>query len=209
MSFANINQQSEFRDYDPRFSEDSNFDYSNKFSSFSLTQDNRHKRVSSKDYYRNGNAGMMSKTIRACPSALMKEFFCDKNIKRLQKKMKREIYERSDGQFKMEVDQDKGEVLIIMEEIYTEHARNLPNGIKRQTKRLNQLFIDSVIPNMMTAIKQYYGYIKDISSPIEPIPRPMNVNNAGRQTLPSVTTIWMDRGYDDRGNDSDDLSIDI
>lgn len=204
MSFANINSQPDFSDYEPNFANDTNFDYANNFSSFKTTQDRRRKRVDTKDYYCNGNAGLVGKTNRIQPSALMKEFFGDRNVKRLQKKIKREIYERSDGKFKMEVDQDKQEVLVIMEQIFADHSRNLPCGIKRQTKRLNEIFIESVIPDMMTAIKQYYGYIKDISTPIEPIARPMNVNNAGRQTLPSVTTLWMDRGYE-----SDDLEISI
>ena len=43
---------------------------------------------------------------------------------------------------------------------------------------------------MITEIKQTYGYIKEINEPIKPIPRPMNVNNAGRKTLPSITTTY-------------------
>lgn len=144
----------------------------------------------------NRNIDILTKLVRHESSDLMKEFFSDSNMKRLQKTIKREIYKRSDGRFKISVDQDKHDLLLAMENIYSEHGRNLPTGIVRQTKFLNKTLIDDIVPGILTAIKQYYGYMKDISTPIQPIPRPMNVNNAGRQELPSITTLWQDKGDD-------------
>ena len=43
---------------------------------------------------------------------------------------------------------------------------------------------------MITEIKQFYGYLKEINEPLKPIDRPINVNNAGRKTLPSLTSVW-------------------
>jgi hypothetical protein len=46
------------------------------------------------------------------------------------------------------------------------------------------------MPDIMTNVKQAYGYLQDISQPLKPIVRPLNVSNAGRKTLPSMTTVW-------------------
>lgn len=125
-----------------------------------------------------------------CDSELSKIFFSDENFRRIQKKIKREIYLRTGGQFKLDVDQEPRDVYIVMRSVYLEYARFLPGEIVRQVKRLNLKVIDEVVPGMITELKQYYGYLKEINKPLTPIPRPMNVNNAGRRTLPSVTTVW-------------------
>lgn len=125
-----------------------------------------------------------------CDSELSKIFFSDVNTKRVQKKIRQEIVSRTSGQFKLDVDQEARDLYIVMRAVYLEHARFLPGEIVRQVKRLNDKVIDEVIPGIITNIRQYHGYLKDINGPIKPIPLPQNVNNAGRRTLPSVTTTW-------------------
>ena len=132
----------------------------------------------------------MSKMNMLKTSPILREFFGKNNIKRLQKKIRKEIYEKTKGSFEMEVDQDEQKLLIIMKKIYEYHCRNLPTGIVRQTKCLNKHLIDSIVPDMIGTIKEHYSYIKDISTPLKPMDRPINVNGAGRKTLPSITTIW-------------------
>ena len=73
-----------------------------------------------------------------------------------------------------------------MRAVFIEHSRFLPNKIIRQIKELNRLTVEYIVPDMITEIKQTYGYIKEINEPLKPLPRPMNVNNAGRKTLPSL-----------------------
>ena len=123
-------------------------------------------------------------------SELSKIFFSDENFKRVQKLLRKEIYRRTNGQYKLEIDQEQKDLFIAMRAIYLEHARFLPGQIVRQVKRLNKKVVDEVVPGMITGIKQYWGYLKEINKPISPIDRPMNVNNAGRRQLPSVTTTW-------------------
>jgi len=77
-----------------------------------------------------------------------------------------------------------------MRAVYLEYARNLPTQVIRQTKRLNMKVVDEIVPGMLTEIRQHYGYLKEINKPITPIPRPLNVNNKGRRTLPSITTTF-------------------
>ena len=123
-------------------------------------------------------------------SPLSKIFFSDKNMNRIQKKIKEDILERTKGQYKLDDDQDEHDLLIAMTAIFRTKARHLPENPIKQIKRLNTEVVQFVVPDMVTNIKQYYGYLKDINEPIKPIERPMNVSNAGRLTLPSVDTMW-------------------
>lgn len=122
-------------------------------------------------------------------SELSKLFFSDKNIKRIQHMIRKEIYRRTNGEFRLDIDQELRDLFIAMRAVYMEHARFLPNQIVRQVKRLNLKVIDEVVPGMITEIKQEYGYLKEINKPLTMIPLPLNANNAGRRTLPSVTTV--------------------
>lgn len=123
-------------------------------------------------------------------SELSKLFFSDENIKRIQRLIRKEVYRRTNGQFKLEVDQELRDVFIAMRAVYMEHARFLPTQIVRQVKRLNMKVIDEILPGIITEIRQEYGYLKEINKPLTPISRPMNVSNSGRKTLPSITTTW-------------------
>jgi Family of unknown function (DUF5761) len=123
-------------------------------------------------------------------SELSKLFFSDENIKRLQRKIRQEVFKRTTGQFRLDVDQSQMDLFIAMRGVYLTHARFLPGQIVRQVKRLNEKVIDEVTPGIMTNVKQDYGYLKEINKPLTPIPRPINVNNAGRRTLPAVTTTF-------------------
>jgi hypothetical protein len=119
-----------------------------------------------------------------------KIFFSERNIKRLQRQIKDEIFERSKKRYKLEEDQEIADVLVAMRGIYQLHGKFLPNNLVHQVKDLNKKTVNFIVPDMLTQIKQYYGYLKDINEPLKPIDRPMNVSSAGRRTLPSISTIW-------------------
>lgn len=122
------------------------------------------------------------------PVSLM--FFSDENIARINKQIKKEIFDLSRGAFRLEVDQDESDLLLAMRYVYLEYSKNLPTHIVRQVKILNRELLNYIIPDMMTNIKQHYGYLKEISEPIKPMEQPLNVNKKGRKTLPSITTLW-------------------
>jgi hypothetical protein len=117
-------------------------------------------------------------------------FYSEENINRIQKMIKKTIFERTKGQYKLDEDQDESDLLISMRAVFLEHSRFLPNMIVHQVKELNRRTVEYLVPDMITEIKQHYAYIKEINEPIKPIARPMNVNNAGRRTLPSLTSAW-------------------
>lgn len=121
---------------------------------------------------------------------ITKLFFSNENMKRIQKKIKEQIYIKTKRQYILDEDQDEADLTIVMRAIYLDKCKNLPGQTVRQVKILNDQVVDYVVPDMISNIKQYFGYIKDINKPLVPIMRPMNVNNAGRQLLPSITTVW-------------------
>jgi hypothetical protein len=117
-------------------------------------------------------------------------FFSDENMNRIQKKIREEVYKRTNGQYQLDEDQDESDLTIVMRALYLDKCKNLPGETVRQVKLLNQQTLDYIVPDLISNIKQYFGYIKDINQPLKPMMRPMNVNNAGRRQLSSICTIW-------------------
>jgi hypothetical protein len=121
-------------------------------------------------------------------SDLSKMYFSQKNFNRIQKMIKKKIFEKTKGQYKLDVDQDINMLFTIMKAVYFEHAKFLPNQIVRQVKELNKKTINNIYPGILSNIKQYFGYLKDIGTPIKPINRPINTGNRGRNQLKSRMT---------------------
>lgn len=119
-------------------------------------------------------------------------FFSPENMKRINKMIKREISIRTNGKYRLDVDQNNSDLLIVMRAVFFDMygARFLPFKIIRQVKELNVQVVNYVLPDMISQMKQEYGYLKEINQPLQTIMRPLNVNNKGRLTLPSITTIW-------------------
>jgi hypothetical protein len=149
-------------------------------------------RTFSDNYCGGGSTLAIQKGLQLENSPVSLLFFSDENMARIQKQIKREVFRLSNGTFKIDdnVDQDEQDLLIAMRYIFIEHAKNLPTHIVKQVKILNRQLLDYIIPDIMTNIKQHYWYLKEISQPIRPLDQPLNVNNKGRRTLPSVTTLW-------------------
>lgn len=141
---------------------------------------------SASNYYENGYATLVAQEYQSCPSKVMSLYFSDDNIKRIQKMIKREVYRRSRGKYILTEDQDASDLNLAMRAVFKLYAKNLPTGIVRQVKGLNDQTVQYVVPDMMTNIEQYYGYLKDILNPINPIQLPTNVNTGGRKIIPGV-----------------------
>lgn len=146
--------------------------------------------VSGDSYYCDGNSKLTIGGMQIEPTPVSKLFFSPENIARIQKKIKQRVYNDSDGKFKLETDQDEMDLLTVMRYIFLDYAKNLNKHIVRQVKMLNEKTVNYIMPDLMANVKQYYGYLKEINTPLKPIVRPMNVNRAGRKTLPSITTTW-------------------
>jgi hypothetical protein len=117
-------------------------------------------------------------------------YFSSENTQRIQKLIKQAIFIKTNKKFRLDSDQDPKEIFLSMKAVFIENAQLNTKMPIREVKRLNNLVVETTVPGMLTHILQYYGYLKDINQPRELINRPINVNHAGRKTLPSVTRVF-------------------
>ena len=124
------------------------------------------------------------------PTPLGELFFSQENINRIQKMIKYEVFVRTNGKYKLEVEQNETDLLVVMRDIYITCGKNMPYQMVRQVKELNHRTVEKIIPDMISMIKQDDAYIQQLDKPIDPIPLPVCVNSKGRTSLPSVTTTF-------------------
>ena len=124
------------------------------------------------------------------PTPVGELFFSPDNIARIQKMIKYEVFVRTNGKYKLEIDQNESDILVVMRDIYITCGKNAPYKVVHQVKELNHRVIEKILPDMISMIKQDDEYIKQLDKPIDPIPLPVCVNSKGRLSLPSVTTTF-------------------
>lgn len=141
------------------------------------------------NYYCGGNSAIASKHLHMEQSELALIYFSKENMDRIQKLVRREIYRRTDGKFKILKDSEELDMQTVMDIVFDEHALHLPDQLVRQVKKLNKQTVEMIVPNAITVIDQTSKYLKQLDEPIKPMNRPLNVNNGGRKTLPSFTSV--------------------
>ena len=119
--------------------------------------------------------------LKICPSLLSSEFFSQKNISKIQSLIKTQI--KSKSGITVQTEQNVEDLLDKMCETYRDYSMNFPTHISDQVNKLNKILIDSIVPGAITNIKQYLHYIKDITQPLKPMDRPVNVSS--KRQLPS------------------------
>jgi hypothetical protein len=110
-------------------------------------------------------------------------FFCDKNIDLINKLLILAVFKKSNGLYKISY-QDKKSLIIVMRYIFLEYALHLPYDIDKQIYQLNKKVVMDILPNVLTNISQKIDYLKEINSPRQLLPLPINVKNNNRN-LPS------------------------
>ena len=124
------------------------------------------------------------------PTPIGELFFSQENINRIQKMIKYAVFTRTNIKYKLEVEQNESDLLVVMRDIYITCGKNMPYKVIHQVKELNHRTIEKILPDMISMIKQDDEYINQLDKPIDPIPLPVCVNSKGRLTLPSVTTTF-------------------
>ena len=155
-------------------------------------EERTHKKHRTTDDYKFGRLATKAlKVQQEDVTDLTKLFYSDENIERLQKMIKREIFVKTNGQFKLEEHQDDSDLIIAMNYVFENEARHLPFKLVSQVKVLNKKLLEYIIPDMISNTKQAYGYVLEINKPLNPLDRPLCLSHSGRKTLPSTTTSWM------------------
>lgn len=188
---------STYADVNPQLRYNKSFAHSNSQYEGSLSYDKNQERISDNQYsnsgdsyYIGGNSSLALRSVNMKNTPVSELFFSAENISRIQKKIKTSVYRLSNGKFRMDIDQNEMDLILVMRSVYLDNAKHLDKHIVRQVKALNQLLLNELMPDIMSNIKQYYGYLKEINEPLQPMPRPLNVSGAGRKVLPSITTVW-------------------
>lgn len=119
-------------------------------------------------------------------------YFGDANINHLKKLICDQVYQQSGGQYKISPQSQNTEPLVmVMMTYYLDHARNLPNDIKKQVAELNYMVILDMVPRTLSNIKQQLSYIRDRSQQPLAMDRPMWISSAGTKSNPSVTKTFI------------------
>jgi hypothetical protein len=124
-----------------------------------------------------------------CNVQLISElFFSNENIELINKQLVLAVWKRSKNTYKIPF-QKKEDLITVMRYVYIQEAKNLPFKIKEQIKQLNCSVVNEIIPYVFTAVEQYEGYLRDISTPLRPPDLPINTRELDR-TLPSISNIF-------------------
>lgn len=78
--------------------------------------------------------------------------------------------------------QDDNQIETIMRSIYLQYAKHLDYNIDGQIKELNDIVIREAVPNIITNLKQYIGYVNDASRLPVPIDLPTNSSSKGEKS---------------------------
>ena len=137
--------------------------------------------------------GSISKKLLAGtthPTPISELYFSRPNIKRIQNAIKIQVYNRTNGKYVLNVEQNENDLLVVMRAVYIADAVEAPYRITHQVKELNKKTVERIVPDMISLIKQDEQYQKEITTPLQPIALPVCSNVKGLRTLPSQTSIY-------------------
>ena len=114
---------------------------------------------------------------------LVKEaFFLIENIEIIQNSIIRNVAKKSKYIISRQKEED---IVIVMNGIFHDYARNLPYNLKEQVLELNQRVVNFVTPWIINEIEAYVNYLVDANTPLTPPDLPMNMVKQRKETLPS------------------------
>jgi hypothetical protein len=113
-------------------------------------------------------------------SPFSKIYFSKENMDWLQKNIRYLVYNTSDKKYVID-NQDETNLLIVMKAMYLQNCKNPKNSsaYKEELFRLNKIVLNQVVPDIVTQLQQYDGYIRDISNNPVPISLPVNMSIVG------------------------------
>lgn len=117
-------------------------------------------------------------------------YFSKENIDELQRLIRYKVYISTNKQFIID-NQNETELVIVMRAMFLQYSK-LPGDYskyKQEIDRINSLVINKTLPDIISGVKQYVGYIKDSTQNYIPISRGTNQSIAGEKTLRSVSDV--------------------
>jgi hypothetical protein len=118
-------------------------------------------------------------TIEATP--LNQAYFSPANVQIVQNKIRREVYDRSHGEFLVDP-QSADELLIVMRAMYFQYCKNQPDHIAQQIAELNQQVADWCVPKVLAEASMYKTYLRDIQTLPVPLAQPVFLSMKGTKS---------------------------
>lgn len=72
---------------------------------------------------------------------------------------------------------------IIMRSIFLQYSKNVDNLYETQVRELNKLVLKYAVPNVVSNVRQYIGYIDDVQYNPVPLEHPEYISNTGLKGL--------------------------
>ena len=123
------------------------------------------------------------------PSTLSMLFFSKNNIDRIQKEIRYTVWIQSGKKYIID-NQSPIELEIVMRAIFLQYSLNQNQDFGKQITYLNKLVLDYCVPNILSEVQQYLGYLDNVQKLPNPLPLPENLSSAGSKTLRTVTTTF-------------------
>jgi len=123
------------------------------------------------------------------PSRLSLLFFSKFNIEKIQNDLRYQVWLQSGKKYVIER-QSPIELEVVMRSIFLQFSLNQDKDFEKQINYLNKLVLSYCVPNILTEVEQYLGYLDNVQKLPNPLPLPENLSSAGTKTLRSVTTTF-------------------
>lgn len=118
------------------------------------------------------------RTVYQYSTPLSNLFFSDFNYNKIQNDIRVQFKQRTG----IAIDyQNRDDVLTLMRMVYINNSWDPYHNVQAQVATMNQAAIEKAISQIGTGVSQYIGYLKDISSPISPEPRPISTSVYGNR----------------------------
>ena len=132
----------------------------------------------------NENSVSFNNSLKSIQSntILSDTFFSRKNINYIQTQIIKQVFIKSNGQYRIER-QSELQLQIIMRSIYLQYAKHLNCEIKKQIHDLNTKVLEECIDKIITEIKQYLGYKTVATTLPDPLDLPKNLSGKGNKLL--------------------------
>ena len=135
------------------------------------------------DYRKTSVASEATDAIRGNMTAnpLNQTFFSPANVQIMQNKLRREVYDRSGGDFLID-NQSVDELLIVMRAMYLQYGKNQPTHVREQIEELNQVVADWAVPKILAECSMHKTYLHDIQNLPVPLQQPVLLTQKGTKS---------------------------
>lgn len=147
--------------------------------------------IKSDDKWRTHGQNMKRKLLNRSnedPDITSEVFFSLENKDIINKQLIMTVYNKTNKKFLIGKQKDN-DMLFVMRWVWSEYERYMPKtNVTDQIRYLNNKVIDEIYVGVIRNAEQKVQYLKDISSPIQVNPLPINVSIKGAQPLPAMTS---------------------